>query len=697
MADPTYPQLQFPGAGSAPEVEAPDVDPIERASIETDTPPNVLRAIADDGGLDAAQTRQIAARLVVPLRQGRKMREALAEAMPGSSPEDVERIVGRALDIAGVERKPVGKLSRLAAGAQDTAAATLRGSGAILSDLGAEGAGGARRKEGKGTVGGVIANLPGDAVAAAPTIGASLAGAAAGAAVGSVVPGVGTIIGGLAGGIMASFPMLLDESLSTAKANGEDTADPGVRSRAYTAAGLKTALEQVAPVKIARRFGLMGPVERAAGNVFRRVAKEGGQDAIVEGVTEVGQMAVDALMLDPTLRSKLSEGEIGEIAPYIRDQYGEEALQNFLVGNVLGFGGGAVAGAANRGGHAEGAAEAAIPQKSAPESPITQVATPEPAPAAAAQPLSEPLNSAPAAAPAPQAAAPAPAPAPSGPLSAAVARGPQPVLNLPAGAPVTLQTPEGTFTGTLVGEDMHGARVSVEGEEGIISRQEIESGEVRILPAEVAPVDMGIPMSEESTTPQVDETPVQVADPAPEVADSAPPVVTTPEMVAEPAPAPTPGPVSEAAAPAAPAPRPEAPAAPQTAEQARQRLDFINEQGRTNGWNARLSKMRSEVEQTLADLEERDRQAKIAADVESVKRATDEQTRAAAAAEMQPDPLPNGAGEIQEPAPPAVQAGAEEAVAPQSIPATADAPAAELRGLRRRSAKVRRKQCQKSK
>ena len=575
------------GAANAALPHAPDLDTIAAASAEYRVPHSALLAISEISGGGEAGSRlatETAARIASSISQGMTFSDALRAS--GAPDDFTSAVVGRAQQLY-LERNPdapearVGLGERAVAGVRDTAGSTVRGAGRIASDLGAEGVGDAlttagdaidapeetqariaadraRRSEGKNMVGRVAANLPGDAAQAAPTLGASIGGAVVGGLVGGP-------LGAVALGLLASFPMLLDESARTAAEHNENLDDPAVQNQIYAAAAVKTALEQVAPFKIITKLGRGAPVERAATSIFRRVAKEGTETALIEGMTEVSQMAIDQLMLNPELREKLSEADMAEIAPYLAEQYGEEALTNFAVGAVLGGGAGGISGAIP-----SRAEPAAAPENATPDEAETEAdAAPAPLglPAPALVTPRHPIDG--------ESESPAP---PRGPLEAALGEGPAAITpDAMPGAPVQIEVQSETgpqaFTGVLVGETPDGVRVKLDdGDEVVVGRDEIEAGS-----AIVSVVDPA------AAAPAVDSAPMQPAPPAP-----------------------APGALSEAAAADAPAPSaPAAPApAPQDNDALRARLDFLESQRRqTGGLPKQFEQERAALRQQLGDLE----------------------------------------------------------------------------------------------
>lgn len=125
-----------------------------------------------------------------------------------------------------------------------------------------------------------------------PNMGATAAGAAAGAAIGSVVPVVGTAAGGLIGGMLASAPSMFGEvRQSIQRETGKD--DP---LAAVPAATFNTFLETLAPLMIAKKLGVLGPVKKALKETIEEnpslkkliveTVKGTGSTTFVEGGTE---------------------------------------------------------------------------------------------------------------------------------------------------------------------------------------------------------------------------------------------------------------------------------------------------------------------------------------------------------------------------------------------------------------------------
>lgn len=214
--------------------------------------------------------------------------------------------------------------------------------------------------------------LLGDAVDGAvsevlPMVGTIGAGAAAGAAAGSVVPVIGTAIGAGVGAATAwgiGYLRGRDETRDKAKLYkaqqlfgpeptpeqiAATTLSPEDMQNVETAAVGGAMLDAVTPLKVLRRVApgaagniLQDAVQRGVG---KAVLKKGAADAFTEGATEVGQLALQELMLNPELAKRMSEGEAAETAKWIAQEFGREAAVSFLAGMGLGGAMGAGSGA----------------------------------------------------------------------------------------------------------------------------------------------------------------------------------------------------------------------------------------------------------------------------------------------------------------------------------------------------------------
>lgn len=194
---------------------------------------------------------------------------------------------------------------------------------------------------------GAFAADAGDAIVqSAPSLASSVAsGAAGGAAGGAVFGPVGAAIGAVVGAAATSLPRLYNSAKQTAEGNGLDTSDPEVQERMLTSAAVGTAMEVVVPLRVLSKVG--GPrvaQQIAIQSIAKRGAKEFVKDGLAEGMTEVGQLATEAIMLDDELRSKMGPEDRKELAPYIADRYGRDAALAFVSGKALGGGVGGATG-----------------------------------------------------------------------------------------------------------------------------------------------------------------------------------------------------------------------------------------------------------------------------------------------------------------------------------------------------------------
>jgi hypothetical protein len=164
-----------------------------------------------------------------------------------------------------------------------------------------------------------------------PQIAAFAGGARVGALAGSMFGPGGSIAGGLLGGIGAAalsyYPIARQEAEATAKESGLDPADPAVRDQIDTSTFWKTLISTGGP------FAMLARVKpQAASDIFRRAlgartaAKGMVKGALGEAASEVSEMAVDAIMLDPELRGHLASGEWPEALAHAQERYGRDAL-----------------------------------------------------------------------------------------------------------------------------------------------------------------------------------------------------------------------------------------------------------------------------------------------------------------------------------------------------------------------------------
>lgn len=562
---------------------------IEDASASYKVPANLIQALGEAGGLTEEQIAEaapkIAEALSGPLGAGRKHSEAIRAILP-SAPEGFERqVVERSNALydeiyappavapeapAGEEAEPitVGGIIQKALDPWGTTGEVLKGAARGVAGAVSAGARTLGYEETAKAAGGIADDErlspgvgsykdirgPGDAARYAAGLGAESAPEMA-ATIGATIVGTGAggPLAGIAAGVATSSFFNTGRNLQRQEAEQPEQEPSMVRA---VGTGLAQAgLDQIVPGRIAGDFGarLIGAMaEKGA----VKVTKEIGEDAVIEAVTEGAQQLMEIGQANPDLLRIIVAPNEGETEK--SDQLLDELVESMVGGGVAGgtfSGGGKVLGSAMRKPEPEPVEGDAEP---APE----MLALPAPALITPPPPREDP-------------AAPPPA---AGPLSAALQAAPARVApDLNPGDRITLE-PEGVspIGAVVLGEAPGGLRVrDDDGQELEIPREEIEAGTTRITPAD-AP------------------------DPAPDAQQDAPaPMLDAPEAAI------APGGLAETAAqtvqPPAPAAEPEAPADP--LEAARERLAFIDQQGRTNGWNGRLVRERKALREQIAALE----------------------------------------------------------------------------------------------
>lgn len=321
-----------------------------------------------------------------PMTMGERFRMSRAMRQQGYSADDIRTALGMenapAETPAGMEEdRTVGIFGDLGYGARRMVGDWFSGAGEGLEDhLGWEGTGDALKSLGEyvgpseaqeqaqadeaayrqeqvdaGEMGATeqFAREAGDAIvestpALVGVAGGGMAGAAAGAAIGSVLPGpgtaVGAAVGGLIGAVAASLPMMYEEQLQTAEANGHDRNDPAIQKKALTGAAINTSMDVITPLKILRKVNPGKAVEIAQQSILKKGVKDALKDAAVEGGTEVAQMATGAILFDEELQAQLSKEDKAALVPYIVQEYGREIALNFVAGAGAGGAFGAAAG-----------------------------------------------------------------------------------------------------------------------------------------------------------------------------------------------------------------------------------------------------------------------------------------------------------------------------------------------------------------
>lgn len=650
----------------------------ETISLDTGVPANVLEALGDDG-FDPANA---ATRLAGPLAQGKKMGDSLAEAFPNATPERLARVKARALEIAGVPteapkaEEPPSRWAQLAH--------NLANPSVLIDPIGT--ATGIRQELVKGGASGLLSSASAGARAlgaaetakalgdraSAPELqpevsdfrkikGPIDAGKYVAGVLGQSGPEMAAVMGAAAGGAVVGGPVgavgagLATSALFNAGRNiqRQEQENPGQSPdflRAYGAGLAQGGLDQIVPGHLGA--GLYSRLLGAAGEGLLRMGAKVGKEAGIEAATETAQQLIEIAQAKPDLLRVMVNPQTPE------EHEKSDQLVRELVDNAVG---GAAAGGAFGAIHA--ASETHAPE--AHEAPATAAA---PTPGMAQERA-------------------APAPAPRGPLEAAAQRGPAPILpDAKPGEAVTIQTPEEALAATVVGETPDGLRVNLDGEELVVPREQIESGEISVARPNAAPVDEAAPEVDAPSAPAAEQPAPVDAAPGPASGAVAPEemrrlesAVAAQQGAAAPVPPLATGPASELAAQGAqwrPVREEEAPRAPNTIEEARRRLAFISDAGKTNGWTRKLVAERERAEARLAELEAaaagmREPQPQAPAEAPPVAPAAPEgaTTRAGTVAPSIPQQEPGAASQDALPTPEPVEAS------PQT-PAPADQGAA---------------------
>jgi len=389
---------------------------------------------------------------------------------------------------------------------------------------------------GAGDVPGFVAEQLG---VSAPQMAASMAGAATGAAIGSVVPIIGTGVGALIGGVAVNLPFFYGMNRERQK----DAIEQGIGTEVSEGAAALTAIPQAALDTIVDKMFLgMGPTPAfmKTGGLLTRGAKGAAGGTIVEIPTEIGQSVLERMQAGLPIAD-------------------DEAIKEYRdVGIAAGLLGGTVGGVSNAAQRPKGQMRTALDNGTAPPSQPQLVSPTEGGTIFADGPVG----------PAPRdptefERAPGSQRAPQGPMGAASTMAPPPIFEgATEGLPVTLTGADmDPVEGAFVKETPLAVTVqTADGEIWEIPRAEFESGAVEMAPTrppEPIPVE-DRPIVEEGTPPVITEV-----DPA-GLAATAAAAIRRPPVKAK---------------------RPERPEAPEmSGDDAKERIAFLNDQGKTNGF-----------------------------------------------------------------------------------------------------------------
>jgi Large polyvalent protein associated domain 38/DNA-dependent RNA polymerase len=133
-----------------------------------------------------------------------------------------------------------------------------------------------------------------------------------------------------------SAPQLYESGVQTAIANGEDPTDPETRRLIALRTGLGTILESITPLSILGRMTGGRSSKIFEQSVMSAAARGAGTQAINEGVTEGIDVALEAMLLDPTFREKIAEGDIPAMIEYGMQRYGRDLATSFFTGGIIG-------------------------------------------------------------------------------------------------------------------------------------------------------------------------------------------------------------------------------------------------------------------------------------------------------------------------------------------------------------------------
>lgn len=446
---------------------APPASPFEAAAERHGIPVNTLAAIGEIGGI--ADADALGASLSKMLAEGRSVPDAISVLVPGASVDAVRQRaiqIGEGYGVAAPAPAPApeprqrgmietivdpfGTTGEVVKGvARGVAGAVSAGAKSLGYDETAERAGeiaenpalaadvrSFRDIDGVGAGAKYITGLLGES---GPEM-AAITGAAV----------AGTAAAGPAGGITAALATsaFFNTGRNIARQEQEQPAEEPSLSRALGAGLAQGGLDALVPGRIASGFfgRLLGAVAERGGV---KLAKEVGEDTLIEAATETGQQLIEIgqanpdllrIMVDPQTPEEVARSE------QLIDELAESAV-----------GGAAAGGAFSAGGRLLGSAMHKPAPELAPEPPLGL-----PAPA-----LITP-----------------PPPKPAGPLERALADGPAPLAaDLLPGAEIEIDAtdPETgevlTLPGIYLGEHPEGIRVRNEdGTDALIPREEIESG-----------------------------------------------------------------------------------------------------------------------------------------------------------------------------------------------------------------------------
>lgn len=605
---PTVP-TQAPAPQPVPQSAPLATDPDTYATglwRQTGVEPHLVKAIADFAGVDIAQNPRVAERAAAIIAQGRAQglgdAEALAAMFPGGEmPQGAaEAILGRASEFEQISREQSsvpGDVGRSGlAGVAQGVGSMVRGLGEatrlttapldalfgqknvntqepLAEDIGryAQSVRDGISFEGQKAV---IGSTPdgdlfkpstwafGDEPSARgyAMLAADVLGSMAPVVAGSIAAGPvgGAVAGGLQGGGAGS---------EQARQAVEQMAQDGTLAQesTYYREAIKRGMSEPealeATAQAAERMGFLFtlPISALGGYATGALVSPGTKILAAQGMgTRIaGRAAISAAEEGAQEAAESIAARTGaNVAAGTSEPVTEGTFGDFMLGALGGAVPGAAGGALSR---REDPARATPDAGAAASAP-----SPEAGPPAPQDPLGLPAPQGPLGLPAPEAVEP---PAPSGPLSRATAKGPAPMLPGSKPGDVVTITSEGLdpIEAMVVGETPDGPRIrTVEGEELIIPREEIEAGTTIIQPGTV------------DDQPMIDVTPVEA--PQPETSRISPEILP-------------------------PRRDPEAKRTYDTPEEIQQRLAFLNDMGRTNGWGRVLYAEKRALEAKLAEIQ----------------------------------------------------------------------------------------------
>ena len=177
----------------------------------------------------------------------------------------------------------------------------------------------------------------------------AMAGAPAGPGGVATGAGLGGLIGGVAGAAASIFPQMVASAWNTAEQNDWDTNDPEIQTRILFTALATSVAQTLFPAGVSQF--LTRPLNLAAQGAARSMIGRAGAGAAIgagtEGMAEVAALFIEQIMWDRDIQEGMDENDWRVVGPMLVEKFGREAVVTFGIGALMGGGIGAPTGAAD--------------------------------------------------------------------------------------------------------------------------------------------------------------------------------------------------------------------------------------------------------------------------------------------------------------------------------------------------------------